>query len=201
MSRVKGLSERELPANLVLWPIVFSVTADDLITLQRRVDDNVARIREFLKADFDDAEIGVSTARITDRQAQGGYPQGRQLERYVAESTVTVRTAKIDAAGLAMARSGELVKQGVALIRSYEYQTQFLFTGLEAIKPEMIAEATRDARGAAQQFAEDSGSRVGAIRKASQGYFSVEDRDPFSPEQKRIRVVTTIEYFLVDDGR
>jgi hypothetical protein len=196
---VKGLSERELPANLVLWPIVFNVTADDLIDLQQRVDENVVRVRDFLAADFDEAEIGVSTARITDRQAQGGYPQGRPLDRYVAECTVTVRTAKIDAARDAMTRSGELVKQGVALIRSYEYQTRFLFTGLDAIKPEMIAEATRDARRAAQQFAEDSGSRVGAIRKARQGYFSVEDRDPFSPEQKTIRVVTTIEYFLVDD--
>ena len=89
-------------------------------------------------------------------------------------------------------------KQGVALIRSYEYDTQYLFTALDQIKPEMIAEATRDARSAAQQFAEDSGSKVGAIRNAQQGYFSIEDRDRFSPEQKTVRVVTTIEYFLED---
>jgi hypothetical protein len=92
------------------------------------------------------------------------------------------------------------VRQGVAMLRSYEYNPQFLFTRLEAIKPEMIAEATVDARNAAEQFAHDSGSRVGAIRSAQQGYFSVEDRDAFSPEYKRIRVVTTVEYYL-EGGR
>lgn len=99
----------------------------------------------------------------------------------------------------AMSRSGELVAQGIALIRSYEHQTEYLYTDLDKIKPEMIAEATRDARSAAQQFAEDSGSRVGGIRTAQQGYFSIEDRDRFSPQFKKVRVVTTIQYFLVDD--
>jgi hypothetical protein len=88
------------------------------------------------------------------------------------------------------------VGQGVALIRSYEYNTQYLYTELEAVKPEMIAEATRDARGAAERFAEDSGSSVGAIRNAQQGLFSIEDRDAFSPEFKKVRVVTTIQFFL-----
>jgi hypothetical protein len=95
-----------------------------------------------------------------------------------------------------MAGSGELVKQGVAVIRSWEFQTQYVYTGLEQVKPEMIAEATRDARRAAEQFAADSGSRVGGIRNAQQGLFSIEDRDPFSPEFKKIRVVTTVQYLL-----
>jgi len=196
---VRGLSERDAPADLVLWPIVFTVTADDLGTLHQRLGQGVAKIRAFLEPQFGPAEIGVAAPRITDREAQGGYIQGIDLERFVAEGAVTLRTADIDAARAAMARSNALVKQGVALIRSYEYQTQYMFTGLEAIKPEMIAEATRDARRAAQQFAEDSGSRVGAIRHATQGYFNIADRDPFSPEQKSIRVVTTIQFFLVDD--
>jgi hypothetical protein len=121
---------------------------------------------------------------------------GRPLDRYVAETVVTLRTGKIDAVRSAMARSGELVSQGVALIRSYEYNTQYLFTDLERIKPEMIAEATRDARKAAEQFAKDSESRVGAIRNAQQGLFAVDDRDPFSPQIKKVRVVTTIQFFL-----
>ena len=107
--------------------------------------------------------------------------------------------ARIEQARAAMARSGSLVKQGVALIRSYEYQTQYLFTDLDSVKPEMIAEATRDARRAAEQFAEDSGSRVGGIRNAQQGYFSIQDRDKFSPEFKSIRVVTTVQFFLESD--
>jgi len=196
---VKGLSERELPANLVLWPIVYSVTSDDLETLQQRLDDGAAKISAFLAGDFAAEEINVSAPRVTDRHAQGMMDQQGRLERYMAEATVTVRTGRIDAARTAMERSGSLVKQGVALIRSYEFQTQYLYTGLDAIKPEMIAEATRDARAAAERFAEDSGSRVGGIRNAQQGYFSIEDRDPFSPEFKTIRVVTTVQFFLVDD--
>ena len=112
--------------------------------------------------------------------------------------TVTLRSGKVDAARKAIQESGALIKEGVALVRSYEQSTTYFFTGLDRIKPEMIAEATRDARRAAEQFAVDSGSRVGAIRSAQQGYFEITDRDPFSPEFKKIRVVTTVQYFLED---
>ena len=195
---VKGLAEREVAANLVIWPITYTVTADDLSTLQKRTDDGASRIRAFLGNEFAAEEISASVARVTDRQAQGVMGQER-LQRYVSESTVTVRTPRIEAVRAAMERTGELVSQGVALIRSYENTTQYLYTSLDEIKPEMIREATRDARRAAQQFAEDSGSRVGGIRNAQQGYFSITDRDAFSPEFKNVRVVTTVEYFLIDD--
>jgi hypothetical protein len=195
---VKGLAEREVPANLVIWPITYTVTADDLGTLQQRTDDGATKIRAFLADAFEEAEIGISPARVTDREAQGMMGE-RRFERYVAESTVTVRTPRIEAVRSAMEHTGELVKQGVALIRSYENTTQYLYTSLEEIKPEMIREATQDARRAAQQFAEDSGSRVGGIRNAQQGYFSITDRDAFSPEFKNVRVVTTVQYFLEDD--
>jgi hypothetical protein len=193
---VRGFAERELPANLALWPIVFTVTADELGTLQERADAGIAAVRAFLTQDFPPEQISVSAPRVQDREAQRMADRGRELDRYMAEVTVTLRTDAIEAATRAMQRSGELVKQGVALMRSYEYRTQYLYTDLERIKPEMIGEATRDARRAAEQFAQDSGSRVGAIRKAQQGLFSIEDRDAFSPEQKRIRVVTTVEYYL-----
>ena len=196
---VKGLSERVVPADLVVWPLVFTVTGDDLATIQRRVDESAGLVQAFLLEEgFEAAEVSVSAPRLTDREAQGYRPQGPPLDRYVAEATVTLRTGRVDQARASMARSGELVRRGVALIRSYESETRYLFTALSDIKPEMIAEATRDARAAAQQFAEDSGSEVGAIRTAQQGYFSIEDRDPFSPEHKKVRVVTTIEYFLRD---
>jgi hypothetical protein len=192
---VRGLAERELPANLVLWPVVFTVTAGELGALQQRADDGIAKVRAFLARDFPAEQVSVSAPRVQDREAQG-VDRTRQLDRYTAEVTVTLRTDRIEAARRAIERTGELVKQGVAVIRSYEYGTQYLYTELEKIKPEMIAEATRDARRAAEQFAEDSGSRVGAIRTAQQGLFSIEDRDPFSPELKRIRVVTTVAYYL-----
>ena len=195
---VKGLAEREVAANLVIWPITYTVTADDLGTLQQRTDDGAVKIRAFLAADFDQEEISVAAARVDDRQAQGVMGQGR-IERYVAQSTVTVRTSRIDTVRSAMERTGQLVKQGVALIRSYESTTEYLYTSLDEIKPEMIQQATRDARRAAQQFAEDSGSRVGVIRNAQQGYFSITDRDAFSPQFKKVRVVTTVQYFLEND--
>jgi hypothetical protein len=195
---VRGLAEREVPANLVLWPIVFSVTSNELVDLQQKADKGVATVRAFLVSDFPVEQISVSAPRVQDREAQGITGDGRRLDRYTAEVTVTVRTDKIDVARQAIQRSGELVKQGVAVIRSYEYDTQYLFTELEQIKPEMIAEATKDARRAAEQFAKDSGSTVGAIRSAQQGLFSIEDRDKFSPEFKKVRVVTTVDYYLGD---
>lgn len=196
---VRGLAEREVPADLVVWPIVFTVTADDLATLQKRTDESTVKIRTFLSDEFEDQEISVSQARVTDRQAQGIAGKGGRLERYVAESTVTVRSTRIDTVRDSIEKSGALVGQGIALINSYNSSTEYFFTGLDQVKPEMIRQATRDARRAAQQFAEDSGASVGGIRNARQGYFSINDRDRFSPEHKKIRVVNTIEFFLVDD--
>jgi hypothetical protein len=195
---VKGLSEREVPADLALWPVVFTVSGDDLSEVQRQVEADADVIRAFLgRFGFEAGETSVSAPRVTDQLAQS-YGGQRPAARYLVESTLTLRSGKIDRVRQAIERSGELVREGVTVIRSYEYSTQYLFTALEEIKPEMIAEATRDARRAAEQFAEDSGSRVGGIRRAQQGYFSIEDRDPFSPEVKKVRVVTTVDYFLVD---
>jgi hypothetical protein len=196
---VKGLSEREVAADLAIWPIVFTVTGNDLETLQRRIDDTANKVAGFLSADFDGDEYALSLPRITDYSLQSYPADSRPPSRYAAELTMSLRSSKVDRVKAAMNRAGELVKSGVPIVHSYEYQTEFLFTSLDTIKPEMIAEATGDARRAAQQFANDSGSKVGAIRSAQQGYFSISDRDRFSPEFKQVRVVTTVQYFLVDD--
>jgi hypothetical protein len=195
---VRGFAEREVAANLALWPIVFTVTSGELGTLQARADDGVKRVLAFLAGQFPENQISVSAPRVQDREAQGMTGDGRRLDRYTAEVTVTVRSDRIEAVKKAIGRSGELVKQGVAVIRSYEYNTQYLYTELDAIKPDMIAAATKDARRAAEQFAKDSGSQVGAIRGAQQGLFTIEDRDQFSPEYKKVRVVTTVQYGLAD---
>jgi uncharacterized protein len=196
---VKGLAEREVKADLAIWPIQFAVTANDLTVLQKLAEQGERAIRAFLEKDFAGESMTVSAPRVTDRDAQGMVDRTGTLARYTAEVTVTLRTARIDAVRDAIQRSGELVREGVALVRNYEAQTQYLFTGLEQIKPEMIAAATKDARRAAGQFAQDSGSAVGAIRNAQQGYFTIDDRDPFSPEFKRVRVVTTVQFFLADE--
>jgi hypothetical protein len=196
---VKGLAVREATADLAIWPVVYSVSADSLVEVQAESARSADLIRNFLKTrGFEEPEMSVSIPRITDFQTRMPGASRRPEDRYAAQSSLTVRTSDVARLKAAMQDSGELVARGVTLVRSYESEPLFLFTSLEDLKPQMIAAATRDARRAAQQFAEDSGSRVGAIRRAQQGYFSITNRDSFSPEQKSIRVVTTVEYFLVD---
>jgi hypothetical protein len=152
-----------------------------------------------VEAGFPREELSFAVPRIQDRQTentgQPGHPHG---PRYLEQATVIVRSRNVAAVKKAMDRSGQLVGRGVMLAQDWENRPQFLFTGLNAIKPEMIEQATVSAREAAAKFAKDSGSRVGKIRTASQGLFTVSDRDPNSPERKVVRVVTTVEYFLGD---
>lgn len=195
---VKGFAEREVKADLAIWPLVYNTTGNDLAELHARLDRDADTIQRFLLArGFAEEEISRSAPRVTDFVAQMAGPN-RPEDRYAVEATVTLRSARVDAVQEAMQDADELVKGGVTLIRSWEAGPLFLYTQLESIKPEMIAEATRDARRAAEQFAQDSGSRVGAIRNAQQGYFQIEDRDQYSPAFKKVRVVTTIDYFLED---
>jgi hypothetical protein len=195
---VKGFAERELEADLAIWPLVFNAVGSDLTEVQTELDVDAEAIERFLVGQgFRPEQLSISVPRVTDNEAQrrGGE---RPASRYSAESTVTLRSGDVAGVKAAMQASAELVKQGVALLRSYEHNPLFLYTKLDAIKPQMIADATLDARRAAEQFAKDSGSRVGAIRSAQQGLFQIENRDPHSPEWKRVRVVTTLQYFLED---
>jgi len=193
---VKGFAEREVEANLAIWPLVYNAVGNDLAKVQADLDEDAAAIKAFLVSrGFRAEDLTLSAPRVTDFEAQWTSGE-RPVNRYMAEATVTLRTSSMAAVKEAMQASTDLVKQGVALLRSYEYNPLFLYTELNAIKPAMIAEATVDARRAAEQFAKDSGSRVGAIRNAQQGYLQIEDRDAHSPEWKKIRVVTTVEYFL-----
>jgi len=197
---VKGLAERELPANLAIWPIVFSVSGNDLSELQLRLESDGRKIEAYLRDQgFAAEEFSLSAPRVTDNAPQGGVDGRPPRERFLVEATMILRTGRVAEARRAMERSGALVKEGVRLLRSWEYNTQYFFTDLDKIKPEMIAEATADARRAAEKFAQDSGARVGGIRRAQQGYFSIDDRDPFSPEWKKVRVVTSVDYFLTGD--
>lgn len=197
---VKGLAEREVDADLAIWPVTFKEASDDLTELQRRVDAKREVVAGYLvEAGFPREEISYAVPRIQDRQAENAGQPGRPSgPRYLEQATVIVRSRNVAAVKRAMDRSGQLVGRGVMLAQDWENRPQFLFTGLNAIKPEMIEQATVSAREAAVKFAKDSGSRVGKIRTASQGLFTVSDRDPNSPERKVVRVVTTVDYFLGD---
>lgn len=198
---VRGFAERNVESNLVIWPITFRDTGNDLAELQKTVDSHKTEIRTFLAGSgFKLEEISEMPPQVTDLKAQA-YGDGQKREyRYVATATITLRTQDVKAAKKAMESSGKLVLQGIVLAeQDYARSTEFLFTGLNEIKPQMIADATKNAREAAEQFARDSGARVGDIRRASQGLFTIDDRDKGSPDHKKVRVVTTVEYFLKND--
>ena len=197
---VKGLAERFVDADLVVWPITHAVAGNELGALQADIDANSRAIHGFLQAaGFDAAEIATGAPRITDQEAYA-YGDNAPRNRYRAEATVTLRTTKVDAARTAIARSGELVRDGVLLTFNYgpEGMATYEFTGLNEIKPQLIAEATANARESAQRFAADSGAHVGGIRTANQGVIDISNRDQSSPQVKKVRVVTTVEYFLTD---
>jgi hypothetical protein len=143
--------------------------------------------------------VTVSAPAITDKLAQQfGNPSEIGL-RYVASQTVTVYTPKVDAVRLAINKLAELGKKGVVLSGpEYQSQTEYLFTRLNDIKPEMIEEATRAAREVAEKFAKDSQSELGKIKTANQGQFTITDRDSNTPHIKKVRVVATVEYYLSD---
>ena len=174
---VKGLAEREVPADVAIWPIRFNDAGNDLVELYQTVQAHNALVVEFLRQQgFGDAEISVSAPAMIDRQAQA-YANATNIKfRYAASSTITVYSTRVDQVRSAMTRLVELGKQGLAIAGAdYEARTQFLFTRLNDIKPDMIEAATRNAREVANKFAQDSDSRLGKIRRAAQGQFSIEE--------------------------
>lgn len=194
---VKGLAEREVPADLVVWPITFAQTGDDLPAVYQQLQAHAATVAAFLKAQgLAAAEQGLSTPRIQDLRAE--RMDGRPGERYRAEVTYTVRSSDVAAVRKAIQASGELVKGGIALA-PWGPPPQFEYTKFNDLKPELLAQATENARRAAEQFARDSASTVGRIRTANQGQITIVDRDAGTPEVKKVRVVTTVEYELQDD--
>jgi hypothetical protein len=196
----KGLSEREYPADVVIWPVSFTVTGNDLTSVYEELDSTSLRIRAFLQqAGIAGDEITLSTPVLTDKSAQAWGDAQRAEFRYVATRTVTVYSQQVETVRAAMGGLVELGKEGVAFTgEAYQNPVEYLFTRLNEIKPGMIEEATRNAREVASKFAEDSNSRLGKIRQASQGQFSIEPRDTNNPHIKKVRVVSTVEYYLSD---
>jgi hypothetical protein len=203
---VKGVSEREVQADLALWPMQFVVADDDLGRAQARMVEASARVRAFLERNgFGKDEVQLHDLSVADTRASryGGPPAPF---RYVVSTTLMVRTAEPGRLFEASQKVGELIDAGVVLSSEGPWAggPTYLFTGLNELKPAMIAEATASAREAAEQFAEDSGSELGPIRRANQGLFVILPRDqaPGVQEERQrakvVRVVTTVEYLLGD---
>lgn len=195
---VKGLSEREVPADIAIWPIKFNEADNDLNTLFSTIQQKNATIIAFLKKQgFQDKDISISAPAILDRQSQYGDP-GEVKFRFSGSSTITVYSAQVDAVRNSLEKLVDLGKEGIAISGDYDSKTVYLFTKLNDLKPAMIEEATTNARAVAEKFAQDSKSRLGKIKSASQGLFTIEDRDSGTPHIKNVRVVSTVAYYLSD---
>ena len=196
---VKGLSEREVKADYVIWPIVFKEVGNDLVALYESVQNKTATLEKFLLDNGVVAEeISKASPDITDTESEI-YASEKRSQRYVATVVMTVASKDVEKLREIMGKQGELLKQGIAFSEGdYRYRKIYTFNGLNDIKPEMIDEANKNARAAAQKFAADSESKLGKIKTATQGQFSIEDRDENTPFIKKVRVVTSVQYFLED---
>ncbi|ABN62260.1 SIMPL domain-containing protein [Shewanella baltica] len=196
---VKGLAEKEVKANVAIWPINFTEVDNNLPKLYETVQQKTDRVVAFLKEQgFSDSEITISLPSIEDRQAQG-YVDPNVRYRYSAKVNLSVYTPQIDLMLNTRKQMISLVKEGIAIAsQEYDNRTEFLFTDLNSVKPVMVQEATQNAREVAEKFAKDSDSRLGKIKTASQGQFTISDRDNSTPYIKQIRIVSTLTYYLND---
>ena len=202
---VKGVSERSVEADLALWPLQIVAAHNDLATAQAQMNRMVEGTMLFLEATgVSESQVTIQSFRVRDAEADR-YGGGPAPNRFVITQTLMVRSEAPQVIAAAAQRVGELVQAGVVLTSGQEYGPggpTFLFTGLNDLKPEMLAEATGRAREAAEEFASSSGSQVGKIRRANQGVFQILPRDPAPGQQeqnqleKTVRVVTTVEYLL-----
>jgi len=203
---VKGLSERAVEANLGFWPIRFVATGPTLQAARASLEDAEASVREFLsERGFAETEIQVQNVLVEDRAA--GYNANAMNDeyRFVLTEDMLVTTDRVQDLAAASRSVADLLRQGVVFSSdAYSAGASFVFTGINDLKGEMLTEATQRAKETAEQFAAESGAQVGDIQTANQGVFEIlpaveipNDR-PEKQIDKKVRVVTTITYFLVD---
>lgn len=194
---VRGLAEREVDADLAVWNMSFSMGENNLESMQKSILEKTEVIKKYLiKHGLEESDFTVKPAAITDNSLNSYMDQTKITYKFVAQQTILVRSGKIEAVKSANADSLELVSAGIAVSQDYDSKVSYEFTKLNDIKPEMIAEATKNARTAAEQFAHDSNSKVGKIKKATQGLFTIEDAAVGLEDKKSVRVVNTVEYLL-----
>jgi hypothetical protein len=209
---VKGLVERTVKSDSATWPISFSEAGDSLPEVFAASEKDNAAVVTFLKAQgFSDADLTVGSIAVTDRSTQQ-YNNNTHGPRFVVEQTITLQSNDVDKVAAANAKTADLIRAGVVIQSGQNGGgVVYKFNGLNALKPDMITEATRNARASADRFAADSGSQVGAIRDANQGVFSISaanaggtgedggfDQQADSSIMKKVRVVSTIDYYLVN---
>lgn len=196
---VKGLAEKEVDADKVTWPIVSKELGNELPELYTRLGATQSKIRKFLLANgVKPAEISVNAPSVIDLNADQ-YNNNQRAYRYNITSVITVTSRNVRLVRSIIARQGELLKEGVAIVDGgYDNPIKYEYVSFRQMKPKMMEEAIANAEKTAEQFASNSKSRLNKIVSADQGQFSIEDRDQSTPYIKKVRVVTTIVYSLKD---
>jgi hypothetical protein len=211
---VKGLVERKVKSDLAIWSLSYKEAGDDLSLVYSKNEADKKTVLQFLdQQGFQSSEIELGMVRVVDTQANEYGGGNRAPHRYIVDQDITVRTARVDQVAAAAQKTIQLLQKGIVFNSAPGQGLSYKFTALNTIKPDMITEATRNARSAADRFASDSGSRVGAIRTANQGVFSILSSDQGSDVSdpgagggeimsadssinKTVRVVTTVQYYL-----
>ena len=193
------MAEKEVEADKVTWPIPTKELGNDLPELYQRINTTTAKVKAFLKQHgIKDDEINVNAPVVIDLNADQ-YSNNNRGFRYNITSTITVTSQNVKLVRSIMAKQGELLKQGVAVLDGgYENRITYEYVGFKKMKPQMMQEAIKNAEATAQEFATNSNSKLNKITKADQGQFSIDDRDANTPYIKKVRVVTTITYSLKD---
>jgi hypothetical protein len=212
---VKGLVERAVKSDSATWPISFSEAGDSLPTVFAASEKDKAAVIAFLQAQgFAQQDITLGSISVTDRSTQQ-FNSNEHGPRFIVQQTITLQSNDVDKVAAANAKTADLIRAGVVIQSGQNGGggggVLYKFNGLNALKPDMITEATRNARASADRFAADSGSQVGAIRSANQGVFSISaanaggtgedggfDQQADSSIMKKVRVVSTIDYYLVN---
>jgi hypothetical protein len=211
---VKGLVERKVKSDLAIWPLSYKEAGDDLAVVYGKTESDKKTVLQFLdQQGIQSGEIELGIIRVVDTQANEYGGNTRAPRRYIVEQQITVRTSRVDQVAAAAQKTMQLLQKGIVLSSNPGQGLIYKFTGLNSIKPDMITEATRNARAAADRFASDSGSKVGSIRQANQGVFSILPAEQGSDASesgeyaggisggdnsliKTVRVVTSVEYYL-----
>lgn len=196
---VKGLSQKQYNADVVLWPIKFETPDTNLSNLNERIENYTSIILKFLKENnISDKEITIKPPSIIDKSAND-YGNKNYQYRYLGTRTINIYSKDVAKIRETISKLTKLNKKGIVFkINDYDTRIEYIFTRLNEVKPLMIEESTKKAREVALKFAKDSNSKLGKIRKARQGQFSIFDRDKNTPYIKTVRVVSTVEYYLSD---
>jgi uncharacterized protein len=198
---VRGVDETIVKSDFVVWNIPFKTSGETMEQAIDAIEKSQKAVIEFLQTNgLKPEEVEAGMVRVTDKQANAYGQEIITKERFVGDSVVLVSTTNVDAVKTISQKTIDLAKQGVVLSGdNYFGVPKFEYRNLDSIKPKMIESATKDARSSADKFANDSGSKVGKIRNASQGYFTVEPVNGFDTQSalfQRVRVVTTVDYLL-----